>query len=158
MRRALTIYEKMQIVNYAQELEDKAGGTRQPHPKTRLRSKSDSSTVTWKKKGSRKGLNLQHLCKTKFGDQMGAIKICVLRKRAREQKWAELTESQQRSMYSLTDEMKKHLQLHGTMKGWRSLGEEDVSALVQNKGKLQRWKIPVEVLKDKRDMGTEHMT
>lgn len=116
-RRALTIYQKMQIVKYADEVEQNIPTLEKRHPAARARGKVASDQVRWIRK-RKKGIDVQALCRLKFGSLLGGIKVCVLRKRARLQKWSLLTEAQQRSMFSLTDEVKQSLKLGAdTIKG-----------------------------------------
>ena len=80
---------------------------------------------------------------------LGGMNVSRLRKKAKDQKWFELTEDQQRRMYSLTDSMKKALDLDKSkIKGWRALTEEEVKESLEKEGKVQRWKIPGEVIKE----------
>lgn len=100
------------------------------------------------KRKKKRGLNIQQLCRIKFGSGLGNLKVCRLRKVASEQKWHSLSESQQRKMYGLTDDMKQALGLSGTVKGWKALSHDDARDVISKKSKLQRWNIPGEVLKD----------
>lgn len=146
-RRALTIYEKMQIVKYAEELEAASPGLASRVPTKRVKEKVCNAGVEWKKK-KRRGVDIQSLCKTKFGPLLGGIRVTKLRQRARVQKWYLLTEAQQRKMYSLTDEVKKALKLEQRIKGWRALSEEDTRGQIESSGKVQRWKVPGEIIKE----------
>lgn len=147
-RRAVTIYEKMQIVKFAQELDNKHQSPAIAHPKTRVKGKVNKLGVTWNRKRKR-GLDIQAQCRIKFGSMLGGMNVSRLRKKAKDQKWFELTEDQQRRMYSLTDSMKKALDLDKSkIKGWRALTEEEVKESLEKEGKVQRWKIPGEVIKE----------
>jgi len=149
-RRALTIFEKMQIVHYAEELEAKHHGLASKVPLRRVKGKKSCVGLALKPRKKKRGVDIQSLCKLKFGERMGTIKVCLLRKRAREQKWFLLPESQQRKMYSLTDEVKQALNLEAsTIKGWRTWSEEAAKKHIEDKGKIQRWKVPGEVIKER---------
>ena len=112
------------------------------------KGKVNKLCVTWNRKRKR-GLDIQAQCRIKFGSMLGGMNVSRLRKKAKDQKWFELTEDQQRRMYSLTDSMKKALDLDKSkIKGWRALTEEEVKESLEKEGKVQRWKIPGEVIKE----------
>lgn len=146
-RRALTIFEKMRIVKFAMAAIKQHGGLKST-PRLRVRGKVPSQEVDFSKKRKR-GVSIQAICKQEFGSLLGGISVSRLLKRARVQKWDRLSEDQQRKMYSLTDEMKKALELNqSSIKGWHCLTEDDVKQSVQKTGKIQRWKVPGQVIQD----------
>lgn len=124
----MTIKEKLKICRFAEKVYQEQNVSR----------KDDG---TYKKK---KGLNIQAVCQQKFGSKLGGIRVPRLLKTARKMKWAELTESQQARMHHLTDNLKQSMGLKEYVKGWKCLSQAEV----QEAGKIQRWNIPQQVLKD----------
>lgn len=111
-----------------------------------LRNKTKMKERMVKKR--RKGLNIQSACRAHFGPMLGNLKVCRLRKVAKEQRWKELTEAQQRSMYGLTDELKQSMGLNPLLKGWKTFSEKECETTIEREGKIPRWRIPGEILKD----------
>lgn len=140
MRKAYTIYEKLQVVKYAEALEAQQKRT------VILRNKTKRKERSVKKR--KKGLNIQSACVAHFGPTLGKLKVCRLRKVAEEQRWKELTEAQQRSMYGLTDELKQSMGLNPLLKGWKTFSEKEREEIIEREGKLPRWRIPGDILKD----------
>ena len=140
-RRAVTIYDKMQILKFADKVEQEAGLA----PKRKVRGKKPGGAVAKRKI---RGLNLQLRCRAEFGALLGGMKVSTLRKRCKEQRWHELPDSQQRKMFSLTDEAKKALGLT-SFKGYKHMTEDDVHARIEKNGAIQRWSMPGEILKDR---------
>jgi len=140
-RRAVSIYDKMQILKFADKVEQEHGLV----PRRKVRGKQPGGLVVKRKK---RGLNLQLRCRAEFGAFLGGMKISTLRKRSKEQRWADLTEGQQRKMFSLTDEAKKALGLTN-LKGYKHMSEDDVHSTIEKNGAIQRWRIPGEILKDR---------
>ena len=81
--KRLTIFEKMQILKYAEEVVAKHSEERKATGVEKMKKKSGELKRTWTK-----GLNVQAVCKQRFPESLGGIKICQLRRQAREQKWA----------------------------------------------------------------------
>jgi hypothetical protein len=96
-----------------------------------------------------KGVNIQSACKAKFGNILGNIKVCQLRKAARKQKWEELTETQQKSTYQMSDALKVSLGNESSVKGWKSLGSKRAEVEIKAGRNLQRWRVPAPVLQDR---------
>lgn len=75
--------------------------------------------------------------------------MCQLRKAARKQKWEELTETQQKSTYQMSDALKVSLGNESSVKGWKSLGSKRVEAEIKAGRNLPRWRVPAPVLQDR---------
>ena len=110
----------------------------------KMKKKSGELKRTWTK-----GLNVQAVCKQRFPESLGGIKICQLRRQAREQKWAELTEKQQKSLTQLSDSMKVALGLEKKIKGWKSLPPDKIAARLRQNEDLNRWSVPGKVLEER---------
>eukprot|EP00435_Cladocopium_sp_Y103_P041766 s2061_g11.t1 len=137
----LTIFEKLQIVEYSDKLIEEA---------KQLTSESTSSRNK-KTPGSReriKGLNLQAKCKEHFGAKLGGIKVCVLRQQCTEQKWRLLTEKQQKSFYQLPDSVKLSLGLD-SIKGYKALSPQELEKRLEASKGLPRLNVPTPVLEDR---------
>lgn len=141
-RRMLTIFQKMEIVNYADSLESQHGRS----VAKRVKGKTPAPEVLHHKK-RKKGVNVQLACKQKFGTLLGGMSVFKLRQQSQKQKWHLLSESQQRRMFHLTDELKMSLGLKDSIKGWKVLTDNDAISVIDKKSKLQRWNIPGEILK-----------
>lgn len=139
----LTIFDKMEILKYAQEVTDK-------HVETMKAARAEQGQTQKKTKSSRRtwlrGLNLQSVCAKRFPEKLKKIKVCQLRKQAERQKWHLLTEAQQKNTVQLSDQMKLALGLEANVKGWKSLPPDKVSERIQNEEELPRWKVPAKVL------------
>ena len=159
-RRALTIYDKLKILKYADNLrmkqrpqksKDKNAGKKKKRPAPICDADAESEAVVQtkgQKRHVRRGINIQAACKAHFGDFLGGMKVCLLRKRAQQERWNELTEKQQKTLYGLTDELKMAFGLQHRIKGYKCLGEADLTRRIKDNGKVQRWKVPGCILQD----------
>lgn len=159
VRRALTIYDKLKILKYADGLTAKQRPQRSTDKNVDKKKKrpapSDADVESTaivhtkeQKRHVRRGINVQAACKSHFGDFLGGMKICLLRKRCRDEHWNELTEKQQKTLYGLTDELKMAFGLKHRIKGYKCLGEKDLNQRIKDSGKIQRWKVPGCILQD----------
>lgn len=130
----LTIFEKLQIVEYADKL----------IADSRAAALSDHQSKKGKKHSVR-GLNVQKKCQEHFGSKLGGIKVCVLRKHSEDQKWRDLTEKQQKTFYQLPDSVKVSLGLQ-TVKGYKSLPPGKVQDRLKDDAELPRLNVPGPVL------------
>ena len=135
----LTIFQKLEIVRYAEKLLEERQSESQPKKRKRRRPKMRD----WVH-----GINLQRACQVKFENVIGRIKVCQLRKAAKEQRWEELTERQQKTFYQLPDSLKATLGHGDRLKGWKALGNESLEACCKDQGHLKRWVVPAPVLQD----------
>lgn len=140
-KQRLTIFEKMEIVAYAEEQLEQ-------HQKSLKEIKKSKKKHHKKQREFYKGLSLQKLCDNKFRGKLNGIKICQLRCQAKSQKWHLLTEHQQRKAYQLTDEMKVSLGLESNVKGWKTLPPTKVAEKLASKDGLPRWRVPGKVLEE----------
>ena len=120
----LTIFEKLEIVNFAEktvrEFQESMPAKKEPAVRAYV-----------------KGLNLQAVCRQKFGAKLGGIKICVLRKQAKEQKWRLLTTQQQKTMYQLKDVLKLSLGVTSSLKGYKAMNAEQLEKPRIQEGDVQ---------------------
>lgn len=140
-KQRLTIFEKMEIVAYAEEQLEQ-------HQKSLKEIKKSKKKHHKKQREFYKGLSLQKLCDNKFRGKLNGIKICQLRCQAKSQKWHLLTEHQQKKAYQLTDEMKVSLGLESNVKGWKTLPPTKVAEKLASKDGLPRWRVPGKVLEE----------
>lgn len=149
-KQALTIYQKLQIVNFANDLvKEKRKEAAENNPKRKLKGK-DRCYV--------RGLNLQKVCQEQFGAMLGKIKVCQLQQQAKSQKWHLLSENQQRAMHQLSDACKVNVGLTTSVKGWKALSEKAVHQRIEEQGSLPRWTVPGPVLEELDAAMTEFTT
>ena len=137
----LTIYQKMQIVNFANsKVEEWEKQLNSPRKKTRLHKNK-------LRHRSFKGMNLQRICQQRF-PELGKIKVCSLLKMSEEQSWASLSEDQQKRWFQLPDHLKAAMGLTDKVKGWKALGTDHLQKCAREKGFINRWKVPGLVMQD----------
>lgn len=141
----LTIFQKLEIVRYADALI--AESRKQADDK--VEKPASKKHIGARIRDWQKGVNIQSACKAKFGNILGNIKVCQLRKAARKQKWEELTETQQKSTYQMSDALKVSLGNESSVKGWKSLGSKRAEVEIKAGRNLQRWRVPAPVLQDR---------
>ena len=144
----LTIFQKLEIMKYARSLLEEHSLV--STSKKRLHRKTDVP-----RKRFRKGMNLQALCKNRFGATLGSIKVCQLLKAAKTQMWEKLTVAEQKKFYLMPDKVKVAVGLSSTVRGWKSLGHEDIIQQVERGDQLRRWNAPGAVMKAENHMQKE---
>lgn len=137
----LTIFEKMEILAYAEELEAE-------HKQTWKAIRKSKKKAHEKQRRFCRGVNIQKLCEIKFAGKLKGIKICQMKSQCASQKWYLLTEHQQRNTFQLSDVQKVALGLQGLVKGWRSLPPDQIAETVKAESDLKRWQIPGKVLEE----------
>ena len=142
-----TIYEKMQVVDFASSLI----ATNKPKIAAALRKRKRNAGGERKRKVRRRfscrGLNLQKLCEQKFPSLRG-IKVCTLLAQCEKQKWRSLSIEQQKKYFQVPDSLKVALGQHDKVRGWKQLGRDKLMENIQEKGFVNRWNVPGPVLQE----------
>ena len=138
-RPRLTIFEKLQVVDYAKGLLKDQPILKKA--RTRLTKK------TMVRQRFKAGMNLQRLCELKFGDRFGKIKVCQLLRAARKQEWEKLSVSDQKRYFHLPDKVKVEFGQGHLVRGWKSLSGQAIADRLDKTGSLSRWDVPGPVLK-----------
>jgi hypothetical protein len=121
----LTIFSKLQVVKYAQDL------------MKAVESKDVESAKGKKKKD----------CEQKFPN-LGKIKVGSLLRQADEQCWASLSIDQQKKWFQLPDHLKVAMGLSDKVKGWKNMSTDKIQEKATEQGHVQRWDVPGPVLQD----------
>lgn len=150
--RRLTIFQKLEIVRYAnqlwQEHREKHESDNPVDDEMARRSRKRKRGLGDEVRQVIKGVNVQRACEIKFQGVIGKIKVCQLHKACRLQKWESLTEKQQKTLFHLPDSLKVSLGLSHLVKGWKSLDPESFQKLSDDNMAIKRWSVPGPVLKD----------
>ena len=144
--RRLTIFQKLEIVRFADKLcqehqRDNPPDEMADGSKKRKRGLGDQVRLYVK------GVNVQRACEIQFQGVIGGIKVCQLQKAAKLQQWEALTERQQKTMYQLPDSLKASMGLSHSLKGWKSLDPGSFEKLSHGMT-IRRWTVPGPVLQD----------
>lgn len=150
-RSALTIHQKLEIVDFALELIKEARGKvvikRKRNPKKAGGDPNRPGVSVAIKKYKVKGLNLQAKCLQHFPHLEG-VKVTQLIAQAEIQKWRSLSPKQQMQYRQLPDSVKLALGISNKVRGWKCLRGDHFEKTCQEKGRINRWKVPSSILED----------
>lgn len=140
----LTIFSKLQVVKYAQNLMktleskdvESAKGKKRRNPNARFR-----------RMHCVQGVHLQRACEQKFPN-LGKIKVGSLLRQADAQCWASLSIDQQKKWFQLPDHLKVAMGLSDKVKGWKNMSTDQIQEKATEQGHVQRWDVPGPVLQD----------